>query len=49
MRISGHLHIPTALLLGKETPVPTKHGAGAPQSWSVLFGKKVNLLPLQGI
>jgi len=35
-----YLHTPTALLLGKETPVPTKHEASAPQSWSVFFGKK---------
>ena len=49
MGISGHLHTPTALLVEKETPGPTEHEACAPQSWSVLFGKKVNLLPLQGI
>jgi len=49
MGISGHLHTPTALLVGKETPVPTKHEAHVPQSWSALFGKEVNLLLLQGI
>lgn len=40
MGLSGHLHTTTALLLEKDTPVPTKHEAGAPQRWSVLFGKK---------
>jgi len=48
MGISGHLHIPTALLLGTKTPVPTKHEAGAPQRWSVLFGKKGKYLAPAG-
>lgn len=44
--MNGHLHAPTAVLLGKETPLRLEYGVGGGQGQSGFLGDKDRFLPL---
>jgi hypothetical protein len=49
MKMSGQLHAPAALTLGKDTPVPLEWKLSVTQSWPGFLPEETNLLPLPGI
>ena len=44
--MNGHLHAPTAVLLGKETTLRLEYGLDGGQGWYGFLGDKDRVLPL---